>query len=160
MKNLFVGLLLFVFCFPFIANAQHGMGKGHMQRIEKKIERRFLERLTDKLDLDEEKAIKLSIIHKKAREKRHEFRNKIFEATKKLRLLTNDSTSSAESIKKVVDILKNVHIKMSELEKDKMDKIEKLLQPRQFAQYILIESDFRRNIFRRIHKSFKNGGNH
>ena len=72
----------------------------------------------------------------------------------------NDSTSSAESIKEAVEILKNVHAKMSELEKDKMDKIEKLLQPRQFAQYILIESDFRRNIFRRIHKSFKNGGKH
>jgi hypothetical protein len=57
-----------------------------------------------------------------------------------------------KQIKAALESLKTLHRKSASIEEEAMAKIEKILSPRQLAQYILLSAEFRREVWQMMHR--------
>ena len=91
-------------------------------------------------------------IFEQKREDTKELRKKANKAIKDLERMLKDNSTKDSAIKKALEELKKLKKEMVALEEKARTQIENILSSRQFAQYILIERDFRHKMYKMMSK--------
>jgi hypothetical protein len=149
MKPIFAAFLFFVMSFP-VFSQPHGpnMENGkNMQEIEKKIDQRILLRISNELNLEDDKLLEMGKILKWYREESRRQKQAMNENIESLQKIVKDGVVAESEILKVINKNKQIRKEMQELETLKLTKIESVLPGKKLAQYILLERNFRHDLW-------------
>lgn len=122
------------------------------EKIEKKADHHLLLRMSEEMSLTEEQLVKVGKVLKLRREKTAALHSQMRSTMDTLSLLVKDSTASNENITRLTKKLREQQIELQQVDQAKIKALEKLLPPRQLAQYFLLERDFRHQIMRMIRR--------
>lgn len=137
--------------FAFVS-AQEKRGHMNPEEVEKKIDQRLLLKLSDELNVNDEQLIKISNIVKSNRTKRHELEKNIETLRKELRECIKDSACNEGKITKKLDAFRVMRKQMFDMEEEKLNDIEKVLTVKQAAKFIILEKEFRNDIWQMMRK--------
>ncbi|MDI6808829.1 MAG: hypothetical protein QME66_07610 [Candidatus Eisenbacteria bacterium] len=123
-----------------------------MERVHRKIETMRMWRLTEELNLTEEKGAKLFPVLNKYNDKRAALgieRRKLLTA---LRDLANDQSPSDAKLKETLDALEVNGSSMDQLKKDELKELKAILAPYEQAKFIIFNEQFEREMRQTIER--------
>ncbi len=116
--------------------------ESERERVRRRIDMLRIWRLTSELNLDEPTARKLFPVLHAFQVRRSQLRSECNRIEKKLALELRNEQRNGEKIKSLIEAYKQNELKKYELYQEEARKLEDVLTPRQYAQYILFAERF------------------
>ena len=144
-------LTLFFALIAMPVNAQQAKKAFERMNTIKKV------KLLELLDLDEQKSDKFLLLFNKYEKEFHALKEKMDLVMAEMKLLVKSDGNNAKINEKITEMF-NLREKFMVMQKEKDDKVRKILDDKQFARYLIFEHEFvhelRRQMFE-IHKRKK-----